>query len=436
MNNSGHRLSSRSRAGWEQLADEQGRLVSVRREDLITFLDKGLRHLYPNLSKSERDLASLLTGFTRDRVSKNYIGWTDGGIPVVCASNRHLAEAHDCSESKLSRQLNKLADCGLISFNDRASRRRGVQQDASGEIVERFGIVLSLLKIRFDEIVDAARNHTAHQHAIRHIATSIKSLRPKIRAKIEAGERDLPSKDWSVYWQAYEAVPPMPRGKAQKEILLDIFDELEMLHEEVKFALIDDLDVSNSIETTSHMDGCPSQNDEVNTDTNPNHFVNSNQMRNCANAQSTEFTSDIAKRDEEASKGKPVAADLSKQPEKSEFAALPFEKAIAAFPHLCQNLDDFGLSRTPENAWKVAQMLAPELGISQDAMQSAVNNMGLDRASIAIGVIHGNRLDIGSPGGYLRAMIGREIKGELHLTRAIFGRLARNSGRKQQTGLI
>ncbi|WP_229707559.1 replication initiation protein RepC [Bombella mellum] len=64
-----------------------------------------------------------------------------------------------------------------------------------------------------------------------------------------------------------------------------------------------------------------------------------------------------------------------------------------------------------------------DLGISRHAWAQASNVLGQYEAAVAIAVISARQAEgrIRSPGGYLRAMIDRQLRGELNLDRTLYG---------------
>lgn len=64
-----------------------------------------------------------------------------------------------------------------------------------------------------------------------------------------------------------------------------------------------------------------------------------------------------------------------------------------------------------------------DLGISRHAWAQASNVLGQYETAVAIAVISARQAEgrIRSPGGYLRAMIDRQLRGELNLDRTLYG---------------
>ncbi|PCH98472.1 MAG: hypothetical protein COB76_06995, partial [Alphaproteobacteria bacterium] len=178
MQSNGIRQIDPVTTAYKKLADEQGPHVSANRDEVVRHLHKAGRTLFPQLSKTNIDVVTALTGFTKDPATGKYIGWTDGGIPMVCASNRKLATEMGISEATLKRSLHALCKVGLISNDDSASRRRGKIPGSVGY----YGINLSLLKIRLPELVIAYADLTSNRAAIEHYWAEIKSIRPQCRA--------------------------------------------------------------------------------------------------------------------------------------------------------------------------------------------------------------------------------------------------------------
>ena len=75
---------------------------------------------------------------------------------------------------------------------------------------------------------------------------------------------------------------------------------------------------------------------------------------------------------------------------------------------------------------RVASQVRAIVGISENAWNIAQEKLGPAIASASIALIFDkyNDNEIKSPGGYLRAMVERAFKGELHLDRSFYGRLS------------
>ncbi|WP_438722080.1 replication initiation protein RepC [Bartonella rochalimae] len=76
--------------------------------------------------------------------------------------------------------------------------------------------------------------------------------------------------------------------------------------------------------------------------------------------------------------------------------------------------------------------LAKIMGISPSAVEEAKNTMGLEKTAFAMGIIleKQHRQLVISPGGYLRGIIAKEKRDELHLERSFYALLKENDTEK------
>jgi replication initiation protein RepC len=78
-----------------------------------------------------------------------------------------------------------------------------------------------------------------------------------------------------------------------------------------------------------------------------------------------------------------------------------------------------------------ADWVRSDLGISRHAWTEACATMGRYTAATAVAVIAAKSQEIGSAGGYLRAMTARARASELHLDKSLYGLAERQ--RQQET---
>ena len=70
---------------------------------------------------------------------------------------------------------------------------------------------------------------------------------------------------------------------------------------------------------------------------------------------------------------------------------------------------------------RAADWVRSDLGISRHAWIEACETMGRTATAAAIAIIAAKSEDIGSAGGYLRAMTQRAREGTLHLSKSFYG---------------
>ena len=107
----------------------------------------------------------------------------DGGVgPIVHPSNAWLARMTNQSQRSVTRQLDAFCRAGLISYNDSATCRRYGRRDGNGTLVEAFGIDLSPIAVRHEELLAIA---AAAQAGARQ-ADRLKKRRTVLRKRIKS----------------------------------------------------------------------------------------------------------------------------------------------------------------------------------------------------------------------------------------------------------
>ncbi|KEC55619.1 replication initiation protein RepC [Bartonella rochalimae] len=103
---------------------------------------------------------------------------------------------------------------------------------------------------------------------------------------------------------------------------------------------------------------------------------------------------------------------------------------IRALPHTAMYLDN-RLTSVRDLIGSVG-FLAKIMGISPSAVEEAKNTMGLEKTAFAMGIIleKQHRQLVISPGGYLRGIMAKEKRDELHLERSFYALLKENDTEK------
>lgn len=87
--------------------------------------------------------------------------WKEGRTPIAWPSNLTLAEDAGKTVSAIKARLRQLRALGLILARDSAHGRRTGRRDHTGAISTAFGVDLSPLRIRFEELRERADAYSA-----------------------------------------------------------------------------------------------------------------------------------------------------------------------------------------------------------------------------------------------------------------------------------
>ncbi len=133
--------------------------ADVERNRLYAVLD-GAR-LALRLGTPALETLKHLIGYTRPD------DWKGERRPLAWPSNYTLAERAGVTESAIKARLRQLRALGLIAAHDSAHGRRTGRRDADGTITSGYGLDLSPLRIRFDELCALADAQTAQSRLFR-----------------------------------------------------------------------------------------------------------------------------------------------------------------------------------------------------------------------------------------------------------------------------
>lgn len=163
--------------------------------------------------------------------------------PVVWPSNDAIARQLGLSVSTARHHLRGLAAAGLIAHTSHPTyQRRGVR-DRQGHIVEAFGIDLSPIIMRYDELLEIALAYERDGRERRELSYRRTQLRREIEAVFAAARRDgIPGN-----WQTFQARLDRHRETvpADNEAFYQLIDDLSALRDEVETAFCDASERSN-----------------------------------------------------------------------------------------------------------------------------------------------------------------------------------------------
>lgn len=372
--------------------DEAG---DIDRNELYRVLDGAKTAL--GLSASALETLKHLIGYTRP---DDYKG---GGKPIVWPSNYTLAELAGVTESAIKARLRQLRSLALITMRDAAHGRRRGQRSATGEIISAYGIDLSPLRIRFDELKAAAEAHTAFSRLDKLGRQEIARVRRIVsQALAQAADLRLTGPHWIALQDAIEevagraAMARVTRDAAAYEAALARLPDVEFR-------------VGCTIDEfmfTPESDGSGSKSAPfIHLQTNPS-LESVQALRGCSSGSEGAFDD---------------AAVLPASPSKSVFKTSPRE-LVEMFPTTAMYVE----RDRPDwvDLHRVAARLRHDLGIRTGTWVDALDQLGPDGASVAVMITaeRGARDEIRlTPGAYFAGMVTRAHRGELDLSKSLWG---------------
>lgn len=349
------------------------------------------------LSASALETLKHLIGYTRPT---DYKG---DARPIAWPSNHTLAELAGVTESAIKARLRQLRNLALITMRDSAHGRRRGQRGEGGEIVSAYGIDLSPLRARFDELKAVAEAHSAFARLEKRGRQEIARVRRTVsQALAQAADMGLTGPHWIGLQDAIEAVADSAATARSTRDISTYEAALGRLPsvEELVGATIDAFMFAHEI-------------DALGSKSSP--FIHV-QTKPCLHSV-------LAERDcsSEPEGSAPTEPELPASPSNSGFKTSPRE-LIEMFPTTAMYVD------RERPGWidlhRAAARLRHDLGIRTGTWVDALDQLGADGASVAVMITaeRGARDEIRlTPGAYFAGMVTRARRGELDLPKSLWG---------------
>jgi replication initiation protein RepC len=367
----------------------------IDRNELYRVLDGAKSAI--GLSASALETLKHLIGYTRP---DDYKG---DARPIAWPSNYTLAELAGVTESAIKARLRQLRSLALITMRDAAHGRRRGQRSDAGEIVSAYGIDLFPLRVRFEELKAAAEAHSAFSRLDKRGRQEIARVRRIVaQALAQAADMRLTGSHWIALQDAVEAV-------AQRAAVARTTRDAAVYED----ALADLPDVEAQVGRTIDQFMFNDNSDGLGSKSSP--FIH---IQTKPSLESVQALRDCSFEREETPE---VEADLPASPSKSEFKASPRE-LVEMFPTTAMYVD-----RDRPN-WvdlhRAAARLRNDLGIRTGTWVDALDQLGADGASVALMITAEReaRDEIRlTPGAYFAGMVSRAHRGELDLSKSLWG---------------
>ena len=373
-----------------------GTVTIASKGELYRVMDEAAVAL--GLGAGTRETLRHLIGYTRLE------DWQEGRKPVVWPSNLTLADAARKTVGAIKARLRQLRNAGLILPHDAGHGRRAGRRDDSGVISSAFGLDLSPLRIRFNELRALAEGYTAQVRLFNEGRQKIARMRRMVgQALAQAAYLRLTGAHWIALQDAIEQVAGLAasaRAAHDSDAYRAALDRLSNVEQQVgetidRFMFSDDIDASGS-----------KNGPDLHIQTIPSLIENVPAKRDCSSDP----------------KGRPSpSADLPASPSNSSFKAKPVE-LMEMFPTTAMYVG----ARNP--AWsdihRAAARLRHDLGIRTGCWIDALDKLGLDAAAVAVMITaeRNARDEIRlTPGAYFAGMIGKAKRDELDLAKSLWG---------------
>ena len=407
----------------EQLA-QAGERVAVPKTRAFVALKRIGAHI--GLKAGDTMLLDTLGAFTQAQ------DWEEGQRPIVWVSNAYLMEQTGFSLSALKRHARRLAEIGVISFQDSPNGKRWGRRDAEGRIVEAYGFDLSPLSARVEEFEELHADLQAERELCQRLKRQITVARRMIRARIEAAVSSALRGPWAQFTGLFEELlDRLPRRHETSEQLERLLSWFKELQERVEAAYLKASGAAKPVENSDNKDA---QVTKKTQEMNPRevisdpHILITNQL-NPVTCKSSE-KENAAGVETNAPPEERVERELEDwvaETRKKRGAALDLPTVMQACPEFASWARNMGgYLKDWGDLHRVVGQLRPMIGVSEHAWNLAQDRLGPQIATAALVLTFDKHCagEVASPGGYLRGMVEKAGAGELHLERSFYGRLS------------
>ncbi len=417
-------------------------LEALRRANEWCGLPEGTDRFTLTRSLKKHDVAARL-GWSPHQVflTETLIGvttardWKDSSRPMVWLPQHALKELFHCtSDSTVRYHLRRLMELGVLAMRDSTNCHRKVHYDPkTGERIP-FGLDLSpiaaLLPLVLQTAEDAEEEHHTHRLLRQQIKSLRKSNKETLDQAIEDGRLSVDDPATRRLQSRIEALWP---ATALTRLPLSALFELRHDAEALEADLVATLTTAppsaapDDLSAASNLDGKPT-NIRCLTSENPPQpitITNESEIEIPVAAGPTASPPPHGYAPPAARPG-PEREEGSRPPSPNSKAPPGWLILEALPPSFTAHLPE-GTEPTSTDFQAAANLTRSRLGVSPSAWREACQQLSPDGAALAIAVV-ASRSDAGeirSAGGYLRGMLDAARKGELDLSKSLWGMVDR-----------
>lgn len=361
--------------------------------------------------------------------------WENGARPIVWPSNALLQEELGLGRTQVKCLIRCSIELGLITAVDSPTGKRYGHRDSRGRIVDAYGFSLAPLGVRFEEFAAAAEAAREEREARKALRRRLTIAGKAVAQLAETGQDyDVAGEDWPALVETAREIAAVGRQAETLAELEAAVTSLERRREAaeslVKDALFSVESDPTEPEYRPHITITNYLSSDYKSDTKtknhrPHEFINDQEPNPSTRTEPCKAWQ--AKPQGQAARSRFDSANDE----------LAFDTAASGIrpSHLVEISNSIEVYLGQEEAtWpnliEAAYMVRHDLGVSQHAWADACRRMGRNAAAACIALIDSKRLEIASPGGYLRAMTQKHVDGDLNLPRSFYG-LRRGTKRLQ-----
>ena len=361
--------------------------------------------------------------------------WKDSSRPMVWLSQDALKELFSCkSDSNVRYHLRRLMELGVLAMRDSTNCHRKVHYDPkTGERIP-FGLDLSPIAALLPRVLQTAEDAEEEHHTHRLLRQQIKSLRKSnketLEQAIEDGRLSVDDPATRRLQSRIEALwPTTALTRLPLSALCELRHDAETLEADLVAALtsMPPSAPPDEFSAAPNLDGKPTNICCLTSENSPQPITITNE---------SEIEIPVAAGPEPSTLSRPEAPPAARPgPEREEGSrrasrnskAPPGWLILEALPpSFAAHLPE-GAEPTSTDFQAAANLTRSRLGVSPSAWREACQQLSPDGAALAIAVV-ASRSDAGeirSAGGYLRGMLDAARKGELDLSKSLWGMVDR-----------
>lgn len=337
-----------------------------------------------------------LIGYTRPD------DWKGERTPCAWPSNYTLAELAGVTESAIKARLRQLRKLGLVAARDSAHGRRTGRRREGGEIGTAYGLDLSPLRIRYEELRALAEARTAQSRLFKEGRQEISRMRRIVgQALAQAADMRLTGTHWIDLQNAFDLVA----ARAAAACAVRDSDAYE-----AALALLPE--VEHQVGETIDAFMFPVESNGSGSKSSP-----------CIHVQTKPVSISIvhAQRESSSISTEGIEPSLPASPSNSTFRTTPSE-LVEMFPTTGMYVD--AKRPTWADLHRAAARVRNDLGIRTGTWVDALDKLGADGATVAVMITAERevRNEIRqTAGAYFAGMVAKARRDELDLGRSLWG---------------
>jgi replication initiation protein RepC len=345
--------------------------------------------------------------------------WKADSRPIVWPSNETLRLALGLERSQVKDVIRQLIELGLVTMKDSPNGKRyGHRQpnNETGRITEAYGFDLSLFAVRHAEFVRLAAELDAERRAMKSLRRRRTIAHKGIIQILEtAREYGFDAEEWQILSRETRDLVRSLKDVDRPDEMESGVKSLERRWNEARARI-------EFLLGTVYSDPMEPENRPHYNNYNPPVNLKKDTViaaKGCSSPSEPPPPEAPAPVREPTNAQSQTPARIGRT-DRGMVDRVSADELVRLAPQLRQYL------RRPDPTWPdivdAADWLRGELGISKSVWGEACRAMGRDRAAVALALVTTKEPGhVKNPGGYFRAMLRKDMAGDLHLDQSIWG---------------